>query len=153
AHQQTRRRVLRRRHRGRAPVRRVATGGSPHRGCPFRRQSRSGQGPGTAADGGRPGVTDRPLVALTTSVDQRSGAHGRPSVFLYTSYIAALEAIGLATVLITPAHSSESISALLAQCRGLVLTGGEDVDPARYGEAPSPALGEVTPERDEMEFT
>jgi putative glutamine amidotransferase len=33
-----------------------------------------------------------------------------------------------------------------------VLSGGEDVDPARYGEDPSPALGAVQPLRDEMEF-
>ena len=94
----------------------------------------------------------RPLVALTTSTDQKGGGHSRPSVFLYTRYIAALEAIGVTPVLITPAHSRESIAALMSSCRGLVLSGGEDVDPARYGEAPSPALGTITPERDEMEF-
>ncbi len=98
-------------------------------------------------------MTARPLVALTTSLDRKSGAHARPSVFLYTSYIAAIEAIGLTPVLITPAHTRESIGALLSSCRGLVLTGGEDVDPARYGEDPSPALGTIMPERDEMEFT
>ena len=95
----------------------------------------------------------RPLVALTTSLDRPSGGSARPSVFLYTRYITAIEAIGLTPVLITPAHTKESIGALLSSCRGLVLTGGEDVDPARYGEAPSPALGTVMPERDEMEFT
>src|SRR5690606_10092991 len=33
------------------------------------------------------------------------------------------------------------------------LSGGEDVDPARYGEAPSPALGSVNRRRDQVEFT
>ncbi len=36
---------------------------------------------------------------------------------------------------------------------GLVLTGGEDVDPSRYGEPPHERLGRVLPERDEAEVT
>ncbi|HSJ10515.1 MAG TPA: gamma-glutamyl-gamma-aminobutyrate hydrolase family protein, partial [Longimicrobiales bacterium] len=96
---------------------------------------------------------ERPTrVALTTSIDRRSGEHARPSVFLYTSYIHALEAIGLAPLLITPAHSAEAIDALMDACCGLVLSGGEDVDPSHYGERPSPALGAVEPARDTMEF-
>jgi putative glutamine amidotransferase len=95
----------------------------------------------------------RPRVALTTTIDKFAGSHARPAVFLYASYIHALEQFGLAPVLITPAHSPAAISALLDACCGLVLSGGEDIDPGRYGEAPSPALGEVEPMRDEAEFT
>jgi putative glutamine amidotransferase len=95
----------------------------------------------------------RPLrVALTTTIDRAAGSHGRPAVLLYTSYIHALEQVGLAPVLVTPSHSPAAVSALLDACCGLVLSGGEDVDPARYGEDPSPALGAVEPIRDEMEF-
>jgi putative glutamine amidotransferase len=95
----------------------------------------------------------RPLrVALTTSVEDRTEPFARPSVFLYTSYIHALEQIGMAPVLITPAHSPGAIAALMDACNGIVLSGGEDIDPARYGEDPSPALGTVTPARDGMEF-
>jgi putative glutamine amidotransferase len=91
-------------------------------------------------------------VALTTTIEAEAGMHARPAVFLYTSYIRALERFGLIPVLITPAHSPDAIDALLDACCGLVLTGGEDVEPKRYGEAPSPALGAVQPARDEAEF-
>jgi putative glutamine amidotransferase len=91
-------------------------------------------------------------VALTTTIDPRAGSHARPAVFLYTSYIRALEQIGLAPLLITPAHSPDAIDALLDACAGLVLSGGEDVHPSRYGEEPSPALGSVQPLRDAAEF-
>jgi putative glutamine amidotransferase len=91
-------------------------------------------------------------VALTTTIDKYAGSHARPAVFLYTSYIHALEQAGLAPVLLTPAHSPAALATLIDACCGLVLSGGEDVDPSRYGEAPSPALGEVEPLRDEMEF-
>lgn len=96
---------------------------------------------------------DAPLrVALTTTIDKFAGSHARPAVFLYTSYIQALESFGLAPVLITPAHSPAAIEALVDACCGLVLSGGEDVHPSRYGEDPSPALGQVEPLRDESEF-
>lgn len=99
------------------------------------------------------GTATSPLrVGLTTTIDARAGSHARPAVFLYTSYIHALEQNGLAPVLITPAHSPASIAALLHGCAGLVLSGGEDVHPSRYGEEPSPALGRVEPLRDAMEF-
>ena len=77
-----------------------------------------------------------PLVAVTSTVVPSAGTHGRPQVALYASYVSALERSGLAPVLLTPVHSPASVQALLAQCSGLVLTGGEDVDPRRYGEDP-----------------
>jgi putative glutamine amidotransferase len=92
-------------------------------------------------------------VAVTTTLDAAAGEHSRPAVFLYTSYIYALEQIGLAPVLITPTHSPAGIASLLDACCGLVLSGGEDVEPSRYGEKPSPALGATLAERDAMEFT
>lgn len=97
-------------------------------------------------------MAERPLVAVTTTIEERSGSHQRPSIFLYTSYLEALERVGLAPVLITPAHAASAIAAIVAACAGVVLTGGEDVEPARYGEQPSPALGTVVRSRDEMEW-
>jgi putative glutamine amidotransferase len=102
-------------------------------------------------NGSKPGQR-RLRVALTTTIDAHAGSHARPAVFLYTSYIQALEQFGLSPVLITPAHSPAAIDALMDACCGLVLSGGEDVDPARYGESPSPALGAVEPARDASEF-
>ncbi|HEU5209309.1 MAG TPA: gamma-glutamyl-gamma-aminobutyrate hydrolase family protein [Longimicrobiales bacterium] len=93
-----------------------------------------------------------PRVALTTTCIDEGGTYQRPAVAIYESYINALEAVGLATVLITPAHSPQAVRALMNACAGLVLSGGEDVDPARYGAEPSPALGSVNRRRDEVEF-
>jgi putative glutamine amidotransferase len=96
--------------------------------------------------------SDRPLVALTTSFDPEAGSHHRPQVVLYEAYIKALEDAGLATVLVSPAHSTASVAALLGHCDGLVLSGGGDVDPAHYGEKPGPELDSVSAERDAAEF-
>jgi putative glutamine amidotransferase len=44
------------------------------------------------------------------------------------------------------------VADMLDRVRGLVLTGGSDVDPGFYGAAPRPALGKVIPERDAFEI-
>ena len=48
-------------------------------------------------------------------------------------------------------HGADADAMLEGMC-GLVLTGGEDVDPARYGAAPHPCLGDLHAERDEFEI-
>jgi hypothetical protein len=42
---------------------------------------------------------------------------------------------------------------LLEGLEGLLLTGGEDVSPARYGEATHPSVVDVDPARDEFEVS
>ena len=94
----------------------------------------------------------RPRVALTTSwVEMEEGVR-RPYAVLYQVYVDALEAAGIAVVPLTPAHSKASIDALLDACDGLVLGGGGDIDPARFGEAPHPTSDWVMPARDALEW-
>jgi len=93
-----------------------------------------------------------PLVALTCAVAPDRGRHRQPELVLPRSYVDALEAVGLATVVLSPAHSRASLATILDRCHGLVLTGGEDVDPALYRQAPAPGLGAVSRERDDMEL-
>ena len=40
----------------------------------------------------------------------------------------------------------------VTRCDGILFTGGDDIDPARYGQAPHEKLGSVTPERDVFEL-
>jgi putative glutamine amidotransferase len=94
----------------------------------------------------------RPRIAVTTTLGV-GGSHQLPAVKLNVQYVTAVEEPGGTALLVTPAHDADSIRALVAMCHGLLLTGGEDVDPARYGQAPHPALGSVTPARDEAELT
>lgn len=98
------------------------------------------------------GTGRRPLIALTTEAVARAGRHGMPQAFLYGAYIARLQEVGLTPVLITPLHDEAAVHQLVASCAGLVLSGGEDVDPARYGEEALPEKCFITPERDAAEF-
>lgn len=94
----------------------------------------------------------RPLVALSTEMVAQAGRHKRPQATIYGSYIARLQEVGLTPVLITPLHDEAAVRQILASCAGLVLSGGEDVDPRRYGEEPIPDVNFVTPERDVVEW-
>lgn len=49
-------------------------------------------------------------------------------------------------------HAADRPEDVVSACSGVLLTGGGDVDPARYGEAPHPAVAGVDPARDEYEF-
>jgi putative glutamine amidotransferase len=96
-------------------------------------------------------MTHRPLIAVTTTM-WPGGAHNLPRVQLNAQYIAAVEASGGTAVLLTPAHPLDSIRRILDACDALLLTGGEDVEPQRYGQERIPEVVEVNPARDEMEI-
>ncbi|HWC74188.1 MAG TPA: gamma-glutamyl-gamma-aminobutyrate hydrolase family protein [Gemmatimonadales bacterium] len=76
---------------------------------------------------------------------------GRERVTLNTAYVRALENAGLVPLAIPTMLAPEHASAALTAVRGLVLTGGEDVAPDRYGAAPHPRLGAVDVARDAAE--
>ncbi len=68
-------------------------------------------------------------------------------------YTDAVKYAGAIPVLIPVFSSSEKdMEQLLKRLDGVILTGGDDIHPIHYGEEPKQGLGEVYPERDEMEI-
>jgi putative glutamine amidotransferase len=94
-------------------------------------------------------VSTAPAVAVTAP---RRLVEGRERVTLNTTYVRALESAGLVPLAVPTMLSADRAGAALAAVRGLVLTGGEDVAPDRYGAMPHPRLGEVDPVRDAAEL-
>ncbi|HXG97359.1 MAG TPA: gamma-glutamyl-gamma-aminobutyrate hydrolase family protein [Gemmatimonadales bacterium] len=90
-----------------------------------------------------------PAVAVTAP---RRLVEGRERVTLNTAYVRALAGAGLVPLAVPTMLAADRAGAALAAVRGLVLTGGEDVAPARYGAAPHPRLGDVDPVRDAAEL-
>lgn len=93
----------------------------------------------------------RPLIVVTTTM-RPGGDHQLPQVRLNVQYVTAVEQPGGTALLLTPGHTAESVRQLVGMAHALVLTGGEDVDPARYGQEPHPELGTVNRPRDEAEL-
>jgi putative glutamine amidotransferase len=94
-------------------------------------------------------VTQAPAVAVTAA---RRIVAGRERVTLNTAYVRALEQAGLVPLAVPTMLAAERAGAALSAVRGLVLTGGADVAPDRYGAAPHPRLGDVDPVRDAAEL-
>ena len=91
----------------------------------------------------------RTIVAVSGT--RRTDA-GRERVALNMAYVHALMRAGLVPLVVPPVLDADAACAALYGVRGLVLTGGEDVGPARYGAAPHPRLGETDPARDAVEL-
>ena len=92
------------------------------------------------------------MTALVAVTAPRRTVDGRERVTLNTAYVHALERAGLVPLAVPTILAPERAAAALDGVRGLVLTGGEDVAPERYGAAPHPRLGDVDPVRDAAEL-
>ena len=93
-------------------------------------------------------MTLLPPVAVTATTEPIRGVLRTRA---NASYTEAVLAAGLRPYIL-PVLRAEDADAMLDGMAGLVLTGGEDVDPARYGSSPHPALGEVHAGRDAFEI-
>lgn len=89
-----------------------------------------------------------PFIIVTATTES---IRGTPRVRVNEAYTNALAACGLIPIVLPPMDPSAAVSAL-DQVSGLVLTGGEDVDPALFGEAPHPATGTPHAARDAYEL-
>src|SRR5436190_1196777 len=92
----------------------------------------------------------QPIIGVTTSSERTD--KGVDRAFVNAAYIRAVERAGGIPLLLTPYHSPEAIRHFSTQIAGLVLTGGGDIDPVRFGEARHPKTDLVSAERDEFEL-
>ena len=93
-------------------------------------------------------VTRLPAVAVTATTESiRSVLRVRANA----SYTDAARS-ALLRPFILPVLAPADADAMLDGMDGLMLTGGEDIDPHRYGAPPHPALGDVHAGRDDFEL-
>jgi gamma-glutamyl-gamma-aminobutyrate hydrolase PuuD len=94
----------------------------------------------------------KPLIGISARRRVIAGSLGQlPSHIVANAYVEAVTAAGGVPVIL-PCMDSEATLAGAASCDGLVLTGGEDVDPALHGRDPDPTVIEVDPERDRYDL-
>lgn len=89
-----------------------------------------------------------PLIGVTTAAVSRDPER----VQLNAAYVRAVQVGGGVPVLLPPYLTPASLGQLLQTVDGLLLTGGGDIDPMRYGEEPHESVAFVSPERDTMEI-
>lgn len=97
-------------------------------------------------------MTSPPLIGLTTYREQAAwGVWAQRADLLPTQYAAAVEATGGVPVLLPPVGQVGSAETVVARLDGLVISGGADVDPARYDAEPHERTAGWRPDRDAWE--
>ncbi|PLT28573.1 gamma-glutamyl-gamma-aminobutyrate hydrolase family protein [Peribacillus deserti] len=90
----------------------------------------------------------KPIIGITATTMFTSGFD---SVYLHYSYVdSVIRAGGIPVVL--PIGNKELAQEWVSLCDGILLSGGEDIDPYHFGAEPHPRLGRVVPERDQTEL-
>lgn len=97
--------------------------------------------------------TSAPVIGLTTYLEQsQTGVWDVPASFLPKAYFEAVNNAGGIAVLLPPQPVDATIAArVLDSLDGLIVTGGKDVDPARYGHEAHPTTDEPRRDRDAWE--
>ena len=90
----------------------------------------------------------KPIIGVTPLFDRE-----RDSYWMLPGYLEGLEQAGAIPIVLPLPEDLDDLPQLVSLCDGLLFTGGQDVSPALYGEAPKPTCGEVCPARDRMEQT
>jgi putative glutamine amidotransferase len=98
----------------------------------------------------------RPLIGLSTYREQaRWGVWDLRADLLPSVYADSIETVGGVPVLLPPAGDSadaaQSAQAVVSRLDGLVISGGADVDPHRYGQEPGPRTARWRADRDAWE--
>jgi putative glutamine amidotransferase len=101
-------------------------------------------------------MTQRPVVALTCYAEPASWGVWRdvPAVLVPSAYVRSLRDAGGHVVLLPPMEqlSDDDADRLLASVDALVVAGGVDVEPTRYGEQAHPTVQSSRPDRDDAEL-
>jgi putative glutamine amidotransferase len=93
----------------------------------------------------------RPVIGITSYATQAKwGPWDLPAALLPWSYCDALESVGARPVVLPP--SLFGITETLDAIDGLILSGGNDIDPGAYGAEPHPETTATQPLRDEAEI-
>ncbi len=97
---------------------------------------------------------NRPAIGICTSITEASwGVWSQPAVLLPLAYIDAIQRAGALALMIAPDPGlARDPDEMLERIDGLILAGGNDIDPAAYGAPAHPATNGTVPRRDQVEI-
>jgi putative glutamine amidotransferase len=99
-----------------------------------------------------------PVIGVSTYRESAAwGVWHQVADLQFAQYADAVVEFDAVPVLLTPAPAdspdvARAAAAVVARLDGLIIAGGADIDPARYGAEPDPATAGVRPDRDAWEL-
>lgn len=84
--------------------------------------------------------------------DTCGSSKGKSRISRNHDYLESVRKAGHVPVLVPQTADTNVLAQIVARLDALIVTGGEDIDPKRYGEKPVPALGDVVSARDAFDF-
>lgn len=101
-------------------------------------------------------VRSSPLIGVTSYVERTAWTVWRDleAAFVPAAYVQHIQRAGGTVVVVPPLSEpvDQHAAAVLSSLDGLVLVGGVDVEPRRYGQRPGPTVQEPRPDRDASEL-
>lgn len=94
----------------------------------------------------------RPLIGVPTGREKSQRFFGLALYIMNQTYVRTLENLGALPVLIPLQMSEATLRGIFERLDGLLLPGGEDMDPSTYQEERHPQLGATDKERDRTEL-
>ncbi len=96
----------------------------------------------------------RPRIGITTGFRPYRSDHGDTwqELYLDADYFDAVEAAGGIPLALPPCRSDETLAEMLRAVEGVVISGGPDMPPERYGHPPHPKTTPVHARRDDFDF-
>ena len=88
----------------------------------------------------------KPIIGITSDIDENG------ETFLKADFSRAILRAGGIPMVLPAGLETGNIEEICTRIDGLLLSGGEDVNPLLFGEEPAKELGKIAPERDSMEM-
>jgi len=95
----------------------------------------------------------RPVIGIATQTLPGVPGERQPCWLMGRSYVEELRKVGgVPWVIPLVPHDEDTLNEIFSRLDGVFITGGVDVDPARYGEPKTPLCGTTDPDRDAVEL-
>lgn len=109
--------------------------------------------PFTAAAGDL-SASRKPLIGINMDVNSSNErpATATARLLVPTTYVDAVTRAGGVPIVLPPVASRDDVRRLVAAVDGIVLIGGGDITPARYGQAPHEKTALINPRREHFDF-
>ncbi len=98
-------------------------------------------------------MTQKPVIAIPCRYDISNHYSGRNIEAQNVTYIQAIVKAGGAPFLVPLDVDESALRVLYNLADGVLLTGGGDINPARYGQDMHPATADIQDDRDRVEIT